>query len=89
MTNEFITLEEYALCVKQCLENGIVPFFINEEIKHFYYMGLKEWQSDEKKERLIDVFLSTQDDMKVILDYFRIDYDRNELTAREIISKHI
>lgn len=77
------------LMLKQCLENGIVPFFINEEIKHFYYMGLKEWQSDEKKERLIDVFLSTQDDMKVILDYFRIDYDRNELTARELINKHI
>ena len=77
------------LILKQCLESGIVPFFINEEIKHFYYMGLKEWQSDEKKERLIDVFLSTQDDMKVILDYFRIDYDRNELTARELINKHI
>ena len=48
-------------------------------------MGLKEWQSDEKKERIIDVFLSTQDDMKVILDYFRIDYDRNELTARDYL----
>jgi hypothetical protein len=30
-----------------------------------------------------------QDDMKAILDYFRIGYDKTELTAREIINKHI
>lgn len=77
------------LMLKQCLANSIVPFFINEDIKHFYYVGLKEWQSDEKKERLIDVFLSMQDDMKAILDYFRIGYDKTEFTAREIINKHI
>ncbi|MBR6394725.1 MAG: Fic family protein [Ruminococcus sp.] len=77
------------LMLKQCLANSIVPFFINEDVKHFYYVGLKEWQSDEKKERLIDVFLSMQDDMKAILDYFRIGYDKTELTAREVISKHI
>ena len=77
------------LMLKQCLANSIVPFFINEDVKHFYYVGLKEWQSDEKKERLIDVFLSMQDDMKAILDYFRIGYDKSELTAREVISKHI
>ena len=58
-------------------------------IKHFYYIGLKEWQSDEKKERLIDVFLSMQDDMKAILNYFRIDYDKTELKAREVIRKHM
>ena len=77
------------LMLKQCLANGIVPFFINEDIKHFYYVGLKEWQSDEKKERLIDVFLSMQDDMKAILDYFRINYDKTELASRELINKHI
>ena len=77
------------LMLKQCLANSIVPFFINEDVKHFYYVGLKEWQSDEKKERLIDVFLSMQDDMKAILDYFRIGYDKTELTARELINKHI
>lgn len=77
------------LMLKQCLANSIVPFFINEDVKHFYYVGLKEWKSDEKKERLIDVFLSMQDDMKAILDYFRIGYDKTELTAREVISKHI
>jgi len=76
------------LMLKQCLANSIVPFFINEDTKYFYYIGLKEWRSDKKKERLIDVFLSMQDDMKAILDYFRIGYDKTELTAREVISNH-
>jgi hypothetical protein len=30
-----------------------------------------------------------QDDMKAILDYFRIGYNKAELTARELINKHI
>ena len=30
------------LMLKQCLANSIVPFFINEDVKHFYYVGLKE-----------------------------------------------
>lgn len=76
------------LILKLCLANNIVPFFINDEFKHFYYVGLKEWQVDEKPNRLLDVFLSMQDDMKVILDYFRIDYDNSELTARQLIEKH-
>lgn len=76
------------IMLKQCLENDIVPFFINEECKHFYYVGLKEWQLDSKKIRLIDVFLSMQDDMKTILDYFRINYDKTDVTARELIEKH-
>ena len=42
-----------------------------------------------REKRLIDVFLSMQDDMKAILDYFRIGYDKTELTATEVISKHI
>jgi Fic family protein len=77
------------LMLKQCLANNIVPFFINEDIKHFYYVGLKEWQLEEKKRRLLDVCLSMQDDMKSILNYFRIDYDKTELTSRELINKHI
>lgn len=73
------------LMLKQCLENNIVPFNINENYKIHYYMGLKEWQTQDKKNRLIDVFLSVQDDMKVILDYFNIDYDHTELTCREVL----
>lgn len=70
---------------KMCLMNDIVPFFISDESKMFYYMGLKEWQTAEKAERLLDVFLSMQDDMKCILDYFEIDFDRTDIRARDLI----
>lgn len=74
------------IMLKQCLENNIVPFNIDEHHKMYYYMGLKEWQTEEKKNRLIDVFLSAQDDMKVILDYFHIVYDHTELTCRDVLA---
>ena len=76
------------LALKMCLANDIVPFFINDDSKIFYYKGLKEWQVDGKKERLLDVFLSMQDDMKCILDYFEIAYDKSETRARDLIQKH-
>lgn len=75
------------LTLKMCLQNNIVPFIISDQMKHFYYAGLKEWQIGQKYTRLIDVFLESQDDMKAALDYFRIDYDRTEVTARELINK--
>lgn len=76
------------LILKMCLENSIVPFFIDERNKIFYYKGLKEWQTENKPNRLIDVFLSMQDDMKAVLDYFKIGYDNIQETARELIKKH-
>ena len=75
------------LTLKMCLQNNIVPFIISDLMKHFYYAGLKEWQIGQKYARLIDVFLESQDDMKAALDYFRIDYDHIEVTARELINK--
>ena len=75
------------LTLKMCLQNGIVPFIISDQMKHFYYAGLKEWQIQQKYAHLIDVFLESQDDMKAALDYFRIDYDRTEGIARELINK--
>ena len=75
------------LTLKMCLQNSIVPFIISDRMKHFYYAGLKEWQIQQKYARLIDVFLESQDDMKAALDYFRIDYDRTDVTARELINK--
>ena len=76
------------LALKMCIANDIIPFFINDDSKMFYYMGLKEWQIDGKKERLLDVFLSMQDDMKCILDYFEIEYDKSVTKARELLQKH-
>lgn len=74
------------IMLKKCLENNIVPFNIDEHHKMYYYMGLKEWQTQDKKNRLINVFLSAQDDMKVILNYFNIDYDHTELTCRDVLT---
>ena len=36
------------LMFKQCLSNDIVPFFIDEFHKMYYYLGLKEWQIEKK-----------------------------------------
>lgn len=75
------------LTLKMCLQNNIVSFIISDQMKHFYYAGLKEWQIGQKYTRLIDVFLESHDDMKAALDYFRIDYDHTDVTARELINK--
>lgn len=55
---------------KECLKHNIVPFIIDEELKFFYYRGLKEWK--EERSYLIDICLSAQDKFKHVLDYFRI-----------------
>ncbi|MBQ3515606.1 MAG: Fic family protein [Lachnospiraceae bacterium] len=57
---------------KECLKHNIVPFIIEDDIKMFYYRGLKEWNSE--KGYLIDTCLSAQDKFKAYLDYFRIAY---------------
>ena len=57
---------------KECLKHNIVPFIITEELKMYYYRGIKNW----KKERgyLRDTCLTGQDAMKTTLDYFGIRY---------------
>ena len=57
---------------KECLANNIVPFIIEDEIKMYYYRGLREWQNE--KGFLIDTCLSAQDKYKKYLDYFKIKY---------------
>lgn len=57
---------------KECLKYNIVPFIIDENLKMFYYRGLKEW--DNEHGYLIDTCLAAQDRYKVYLDYFRIKY---------------
>ena len=76
------------LVLKMCLENDIIPFYIDDNIKLFYYKGLKEWQTEGENQRLIDVFLTAQDDMKSVLDYFEIEYDKSEITSGQLIEKH-
>lgn len=57
---------------KECLTNGIVPFVITEELKLFYYRGLREW--GHINAYLTDTCLSAQDNYKALLDYFKIKY---------------
>ena len=57
---------------KECLKYNIVPFIIEDDLKMFYYRGLKEWNNE--KGYLKDTSLTAQDKYKAYLDYFRIDY---------------
>ncbi len=57
---------------KECLANGYVPFIITEELKMFYYRGLREWP--HIKEYLLDTCLTAQDNYKAVLDYFKVRY---------------
>ena len=57
---------------KECLKYNIVPFIIEDNLKMFYYRGLKEWNNE--KGYLMDTCLTAQDRYKAYLDYFRIRY---------------
>lgn len=57
---------------KECLKYNIVPFIIEDNLKMFYYRGLKEWNNE--KGYLVDTCLTAQDRYKAYLDYFRIEY---------------
>lgn len=57
---------------KECLKYNIVPFIIEDNLKIFYYRGLKEWNNE--RDYLVDTCLTAQDRYKAYLDYFRIRY---------------
>ena len=57
---------------KECLANGYVPFIITEELKMFYYRGLREWNNI--RGYLLDTCLTAQDNYKAVLDYFKIKH---------------
>ena len=59
---------------KECLRNNIVPFIIEDDIKIFYYRGLKEWPNE--RGYLRDTCLAAQDRFKKYLDYFRVPYEK-------------
>ena len=62
------------LLFKECLRNNIVPLIIEDDLKMFYYRGLKEWRNE--RGYLRDTCLSAQDRFKKYLDYFRIPYNQ-------------
>lgn len=57
---------------KECLANGIVPFIITDELKMYYYRGLKNWPAIPGYLR--DTCLMAQDNYALIMDYFKIKH---------------
>ena len=60
------------LIFKECLSNGHVPFIITDDLKMFYYRGLREWGNIDGY--FTDTCLAAQDNYKALLDFFRIRY---------------
>lgn len=57
---------------KECLAHNIVPFIISDDLKFFYYRGLREWLAIPGY--LADTCLTAQDRYKVLLQHFGIEY---------------
>lgn len=57
---------------KECLKYNIVPFIISDDLKLFYYRGIKEWNNETGF--LKDTCLTAQDRFKKYLDYYEIEY---------------
>ena len=60
------------LMFKECLANDIVPFIITDELKMFYYRGLRKW--GHINGYLTDTCLTAQDQYKDLLKYFKVAY---------------
>lgn len=58
---------------KECLKYNIVPFIIEDNLKLYYYRGVKEW--NQEKGYLTDTCLTAQDKYKAYLDFFRMEYE--------------
>ena len=58
------------LLFKECLNYGIVPFVIQDDLKMFYYRGLSQWGRENGY--LMDTCLTAQDRFRAYLKYFNI-----------------
>ncbi len=56
----------------QCLQAGIVPFIITEDLRLFYYRGIQNW--GQTKGYLQDTCLTAQNNYRALLDYFNIKH---------------
>lgn len=57
---------------KECLNYGIVPFVIQDDLKMFYYRGLSQWGRENGY--LMDTCLTAQDRFRAYLKYFNIPF---------------
>lgn len=60
------------IMLKECLKYGHTPFVIAENVKRFYYQGLREWTCG-RRERFRDVCGTGQDVFRQVLQ--RLGYD--------------
>ena len=60
------------LMFKECLAQGHVPFIITDELKMFYYRGLRDWGHIDGF--LTDTCLTAQDQYKALLEHFQIKF---------------
>lgn len=58
------------LMFKECLANDIIPFIITDDLKFFYYRGLREWGHIDGY--LHDTILTAQDRYADLLRHFRL-----------------
>lgn len=64
------------LMFKECLASNVVPFIITDDLKMYYYRGLRHWPSIPGYLR--DTCLTAQDHYKTLLDYFQIKYSSRD-----------
>ncbi len=59
---------------KQCLENNLIPFYIDDTNKWLYYRGLREWKIE--RNYLIETCRFGQDQYGKLVDYFCLCVDK-------------
>lgn len=57
---------------KECLRTNHIPFIITDDLKYYYYRGLKEWGREAGYLR--DTCLTAQDRFRKLLAYYRPDF---------------
>ncbi len=60
------------IALKECLHHNIIPFFIEEAKKNYYYRGLAEWKNE--RGWLTDTCLDGQDTFAGLLDALEIPH---------------
>ena len=57
------------IMLKECLKYGITPILVLDKMRQYYYLGLQEWQkNDKQRARLLDTFRAGQD---LFIEMFR------------------
>jgi Fic family protein len=57
------------ILLKECLKHGITPFIIADDMRRFYYLGLREWRQGSRA-RLLDTCRAGQDIFIAGLEHF-------------------